>query len=141
MTKTATPSNNIASIFTDTIVGVPYELRHPGDGSELGLRLFLRSVNDDEIKPITRKIENERLRLERTRQGGFKADQLRANSIEIISHCITGWEWYEVDGVLGDFNGEQLPFTPANLKKILEIDRLRAQVDTELADESRFFQN
>lgn len=124
------------------IVGVPFEITHPGTGREMGLRLFLQAIESEAVKPVTRRIENERLKLERTRKGGFNADQLRQNGIDIITACVTGWEWYQdADGNPGGFAGEQLAFTPVNVKTVIAVDWLRTQLDRELMDESRFFQN
>lgn len=142
MSKTVSTGNDLATIFTPKTEGVPFEITHPGTGEEIGFKVLLRSINDEKIKPITRRIEDERLKLERTRKGGFKAEQLRQNAIEIIGACIIGWEWHEdAKGQPGNLGGEQLPFNPINVKRVLEIDVLRAQIDAELMDESRFFGN
>lgn len=138
-------TKEIAKVDIGTLVaisGVPMEITHPGTGREFGLRLFLRAIESDEVKPVTRRIENERLKLERSRKGGFNSDQIRQNGIDIITACVTGWEWHDdADGQPGGFKGEQLAFTPANLKMVLAVDWVRTQVDRELMDESRFFQN
>jgi len=140
-------SNKSVASYSDigtltAISGVPLEITHPGTGREMGLRLLLQAIESEAVKPVTRRIENERLKLERTRKGGFNSDQLRQNGIDIISACIIGWEWHDdASGNAGGFAGEQLAFTPANVKKVLEVDWLRMQIDRELMDESRFFQN
>lgn len=141
MTKNL-PSNDLAEIFKPN-TGVSYEVLHPGTGKEIGLRLFLRSINDPAVKPITKRVENARLKAERTkRAGGFTAEEMEKNAIEIIAACVVGWEWYnDADGVPGSLGGEQLEFTPLNLNKILAIDKLRSQIDAELMDEDRFFTN
>jgi len=142
MSKAISTGNDIASIFTPKAEGVSMEVIHPGTGKPIGLTLVLRSINDEAVKPITRKIENERLKLERTRKGGFNAEQIRQNSIDIIAACVIGWEWHnDENGVMGNINGEQLPFNPVNVRNVLSLDVLRAQVDAELMDESRFFGN
>lgn len=136
--KSVTSYSDIGTITA--ISGVPFEITHPGTGRQMGFRLFLRAIEADEVKPVTRRIENERLKLERTRKGGFNSDQIRQNGIDIISACVINWEWHEdADGNKGGFQGEQLEFNPVNLKKIINIDWLRGQVDRELMDESRFF--
>ncbi len=138
--KAVSKVNDIASITSVASVDVP--ITHPGTGREMGLRIYIRSLNDPAVKPITRRIEDARLKLERSRKGGFNSEQIAANAVDIICACVTGWDWYDdADGNPGNFDGEQLPFTPVNTRKLVEIDWLRNQIDIELGDEKRFFTN
>lgn len=121
----------------------PFELElvHPGTKRGLGLFLTLISVNEPGPKKVTSRVNAEAMKLSRKNQS-FTADQQRENAIAILSACITGWRWGEdADGNPARWAGEQLEFTPVNLRKVLMIDELREQVDTEVADNANFFRN
>jgi len=116
------------------------ELLHPGTKRGLGLFLTLISVNEPGPKKVTAKINAAGAKLAR-KNTNFTTEQMRENAIEILSACTSGWRWdLDADGNPSGWAGEQMPFTPANLRKILEIDELRDQVDQEVADNSNFFQ-
>jgi hypothetical protein len=117
------------------------ELLHPGTKRGLGLFLTLISINEPAPKKITSRVNTDAQKLIR-KNTNFTADQQRENAIAILTACTTGWRWGEdADGNTANWNGEQLDFTPANLRKVLLVDELRDQVDTEVADNSNFFRN
>lgn len=121
----------------------PFELElvHPGTKRGLGLYLEIISINEPGPKKVTSRINAAAQKLIRKNQS-FTAEQQRDNAIEILSACTIGWHWREdADGNPANWNGEQLDFTPANLRKVLLVDELREQVDTEVADNSNFFRN
>jgi len=137
MTKPATGFD--LSTLTNERKPHELELLHPGTKRGLGVFLTLISVNEPGPKKVTAKINTLAGKLARKNQG-FNSEQLRENAIEILTACTTGWRWGDdADGNPATWAGEQLAFTPANLRKVLIIDELRDQVDQEVADNSNFF--
>lgn len=121
----------------------PFELElvHPGTKKGLGLFLTLISVNEPGPKKITSRVTAAAQKLGR-KNTSFTADELRENAISILTACTTGWRWdKDADGEPANWGGVQLDFTPENLRKVLLVDELRDQVDTEVADNANFFRN
>lgn len=118
-----------------------HQLVHPGTKRGLGLFLTLISVNEPAPKKVTSRINTAGAKLARKNQS-FSADEQRENAVAILTACTTGWRWdLDADGNPSGWNGEQLEFTPANLRKIYLIDEMRDQIDTEVADNANFFRN
>lgn len=119
----------------------PFELElvHPGSKKGLGLHITLISVNEPGPKKVTSAIQKEASKLARKNQS-FTPEQQRENAIAILTACATGWRWgKDADGEQAGWAGEQLEFNPVNLRKVLNIDELRDQIDQEVADNTNFF--
>lgn len=117
------------------------EIVHPGTGKKTGLILELRPMHDDAVKRVTNSIKDHRLKLA-ARNKNFKAEELESGRFEILSAAIAGWSWgKDDDGKEASFAGEQLKYTPVNVRRILEIDWIADQVDEALGDTGRFFQS
>lgn len=138
MTNTPVPSG--FDVFTMVPAGSqPCKITNPADGTETGFIVFVQSINSEAVKAVTKRIENARLK-KQARGQNFTSDEVRANVIAILMVAVTGWEWgKDAKGVQSSAGGEQLPFNPGNLKRIVEIDQIAAQIDTFMSDDARFF--
>jgi hypothetical protein len=139
----------MADIQTIVPVGRTIDIVHPGTGEPIGLRWSLLSLMHESMKPIQRKIIDERMKLEQ-RGKSLKADDLEQNTNALCFRGSTGWEWYNPTGAPGDkdydpnemgsFGGEQLEFNQKNVGRVLtEISWIRGQVSDAIADEQSFF--
>lgn len=138
MTKTPAPGSDIFALATAR-QPFEYEVVHPGTGKGMGFFVTLISINEPGPKKVTRRVEDDRLKLANKRQN-FTSAQMRQNSIDIIAACIESWRWGDdADGNPGSAGGEQLEFTPANIKRVLAVDEIRDQLDTEIANNANFF--
>lgn len=137
MNTKATNPNDVFAIKPIDQLGV--KIKHPGTGKEIGLEVFVRSLEHPDVKRITDAVRTKANKMALRNKSQSAADE-RENSIQIITAAVTGWNWYEVDGVMGSAGGEQLEYTPANTRKIIGTDIIRNQVDAFLTDEAAFFQ-
>lgn len=140
MTKNPATSSDIFSLPKQR-VGYEFPILHPGTGKAMGLSLTIQSMKSEPVKAILKTLETEGF-ARRRRNKPLTVDEVRENAIRIMLVVVTGWRWHEdADGNQGSAGGEQLPFTPENLRRILEIDDVRDQIDEELKDEANFFKN
>lgn len=150
MSKPAIPSdlNDIFAIKPVDQLGC--KIKHPGTGKEIGLEVFVRSLEHPDVKRITDAVRTKSNKMALRNKAQTAADE-RENSIQIITAAVVGWRWYEVEEVdpnddkkrvmvMGNAGGQQLEYTPANVRKVLEADPIRNQVDAFLTDEAAFFQ-
>lgn len=133
--ETANP-NDIFAIKPVEQLGC--KIKHPGTGKEIGFEIFVRSLEHPDVKRVTDAVRTKANKMAHRNKPQSAADE-RENSIQIITAAVTGWRWYEVDDVMGSAGGAQLEYTPANVRKVLEADLIRNQVDTFLTDEAAFF--
>lgn len=134
---TTSDLNDIFAIKPIDQLGV--KIKHPGTGKEIGLEIFVRSLEHPDVKRITDAVRTKANKANLRGKAQTAADE-RENSIQIITAAVVGWNWYEVDGVMGNAGGAQLDYNPANVRKVLETDIIRGQVDSFLTDEAAFFQ-
>lgn len=122
-------------------VAYEYEVIHPGTKKGMGLFISMISIHSDAPKKVIKRIEDAKLKLMKKGMN-FNADQMRQNSIDIIGACMTGWRWgLDADGIQASAGGEQLEFNLKNIRRVLEVDEIRDQLDSELMDDSNFFQS
>lgn len=136
-------------------LGRSVEIVHPADPTiKLGIRISLVSMNDERVKKIRRKIQDEKLRLE-SRGKSFKADDVESNTNELLFSAMTGWEWYNPTGKPGDkeyneerqaaWKGNKSPeFNRANVMSILNDPSaywIGDQISEALSEEKAFFSN
>ena len=118
------------------------EIKHPGTGSPLGIRVTVMSIEDDRLKRIKRDIADESLRLQ-SKNKSFKADQVEANGVRLLFGATTGWEWYAPEGEEAPtFEGETPEYSERNFKRVVNAlpwfaDQLREEIDETKA----FFDN
>lgn len=111
------------------------EILNPKTGLELGVKVSLISINDDKLKKVKRRIQDEKLRLE-ARGKSFKSEDIEENRNTLIFNALSGWEWS------GDtkFHGEKPAFTEKNVKAVInELSWFREQLEEAISDEQAFF--
>lgn len=112
------------------------DILHPGTGEELGIKVTLVSINDQRLKNIKRKIQNDRMALER-RGKVLKPDDIEQNRLDLCCAAMTGWSW---EGEI-NFNGDKPKFSPKNIKDVFAaLPWFQDQIEEAVSDESAFFQ-
>lgn len=112
------------------------EIVHPGNGELLGIKVPLRSLDDDAMKKAKLKIQNDEKVLQRKGKGGFTAEQVEANTNLLAFTAMTGWSW------MGDanFHGEKPAFNVATVYKVFEeLPWFRDQIVEKIGDTKSFF--
>jgi len=110
------------------------DITHPVTGEPVGIKFVLLPDSDEKVKKAKRVIQNRQLQ---SRKLNITAEQLEANSLDLLVAAIDSWEW------TGDaeFRGEKPEFTAANVRTVLrDVDWIRKQVDRELGNEEAFFE-
>jgi hypothetical protein len=112
------------------------EIVHPVTKEELGITVSLLSLNDDRMRKIKRKIQDERIRLE-SKGKSFKSADIEENEIAMVFAAMIGWEWKKDT----EFEGEKPAFNIANVKKVLtKLDWFKTQLMEAISEEEAFFQ-
>lgn len=117
------------------------EIKHPGTGENVGIRVQLMSADDPRMKGVNRRIQDQRLQLE-SKGKAFKSDDLENNLNTICFKAMIGWTWYDTGNGDGPttFNGEVPEFNRANVFAVLkELSWFENQIVTEISDEKAFF--
>ncbi len=119
------------------------EIKHPGTGAPLGIRVGILSIEDDKLQKIKREIADETLRLQ-SRNKYMKMDQVEANGARLLFAATTGWEWYNPTGKEGDkgydpdamptFEDETPEYNPKNFNAVAKklpwfADQIREEID------------
>ena len=116
-----------------------YEFVHPGTKKGYGLFVSLQSIRSDAPQKLSKRNTAAAMKRART-NNPFTPDELRANEIEVVAACVTGWRWgNDADGKPGHAGGQQLDFTPENLTRVLNVDEMREQLSGEINDEANFY--
>jgi len=127
------------------------EILHPGTELPIGLRVTLRSIEDDEMKSIKRQITDNSLKLQ-AKNKAIKAEELERNQHMLMYRATIDWEWYNPTGKEGDkgydpdampdFNGEQPGYNQKNFLAIAnELYWFGEQVQEAIGDTKAFFGN
>lgn len=95
------------------------EIRHPVTGAATGVFISVLGKDSDTYRSILRGMADERLK----RQAMGKADdssldKLEKRNIEALAAVTTGWRTGDNPAVI--LNGEELPFTAANARRVYE---------------------
>ncbi|MEX0859853.1 MAG: hypothetical protein WD017_02825, partial [Cucumibacter sp.] len=98
----------------------------PGTGEPTGLVLKCVSPQDAAAAPARRMFIDRQQR----KKGATEQD-----AIEFMAALVQGWEW----GGESNWRGDQLAFTPANVRTVLAEPWVRTQVDEALGDNATFF--
>lgn len=115
------------------------EIKHPATGAALGLAWELRSLTSNEVMALRRQIDNAALKL-RQRGKNLTIDEVNANETDLLVAASVSFKWgKDASGEPASFGGEQLAFTPVNIKKLLAFPWIRDQLNEALADQSNFF--
>ena len=111
------------------------EILNPKTDVELGVKVTLLSINDDKLKKIKRRIQDDKLRLE-ARGKNFKAEDIEENRNTIIFAALTGWVWDK--GVT--FKGTTPEFNQRIFNDVMNtIPWFRDQLEEAISDEKAFF--
>lgn len=102
---------DIASIQA---TGRPVEITHPVTGENLGVRVTLLPDSDPKVKKVQRELQNRQFEKRKLK---LTAEQLEAQSFELLVAAIDGWEWYGEGAV---FEGEKPAFTEDNVRRVLK---------------------
>jgi len=112
------------------------EIKHPGGGALLGIRVKLMSIDDERMQRARRKIEDRRLHLAK-RNKTFTADEIDENKNFVYFTAMTGWEWYDD----ATFHDEIPEFNQRNVYAVFtELPWFRDQIENELGETEAFFQ-
>lgn len=125
------------------------EIRHPGTGRPLGVRVTLVSLDDERLAKVRRAIQDKRLHLE-SRAKTFKSEDIEANRKTILTTAMTGWEWYNPTGKEGDegYDAEAMPefggnvpeFNRKNTNAVIEaLPWFGDQINEALGETESFF--
>lgn len=113
----------------------------PGTSKRIGLALELQSLTSPEVEAVDEQTRSEARDL---REAGKEADKAFWEEAGVKRYCaaVVGWTWGEdFEGKPGNWKGEQLEFTPENLRKVISHDVVFPQVMRAAGDEARFFAN
>lgn len=117
------------------------EIKHPKTGDNLGIRVTLKSLDDDTMTKTKRTITDRRLYLEQ-RGKSFKAEEIEENKNNLLVAAMTDWEWYKPtdDQDAPTFHGETPAFNNRTIRAVFgELAWFRDQVSEELGESKAFF--
>lgn len=126
------------------------EMHHPASEATLvGIRVTLRSIEDEKLKRLKREFQDEYLKLQQ-RNKVQKAEQIETNADRLLMEAIESWEWYNPTGNPGDegYDPEQTPtlegqekpeMNHKNLRSFVKIWWVRKQLNEEMDDVKAFF--
>lgn len=133
---------------------VTVELKHPGTGLPLGVRVDVQSMQSDAVKAVERTLKNKALKSGRN---NVTAEKIDDNTVLILAAAVVSWEFYipvlvpetvdgqgkKVQAVLGEvpnIDGDvKPPCSQANKVKLMAVPPLAKQVDDILGDDTLFF--
>jgi len=144
----------MADISTIKTTDRNIEIVHPADDTKkLGIMVSLMAISDPRMKRIKRKISDEKLRRE-AKGKHFKSDDIEENANELLFGAITGWNWYNPTGNVGDegykaaddatFKGKKPEFNRASVMAVLTepgMEWFGDQLMDAISEEKSFFAN
>jgi hypothetical protein len=108
------------------------ELVHPEEG-ETGIFITLASKDHPDVLKMVRRAMDKRLsEMAKGSKKNVTSAEIEAEALEVLSAAVKGWEGVEA-------NGEPWPFTPENVRALLEHRWIRRQLDDAMNTEARFF--
>lgn len=127
------------------------EIKHPGTGMPLGVRVSMMSMQDERLQRFRRKLRDDAIRLEK-RGKKMSAEQEEENGRDLAFTACTGWEWYNPTGKEGDegfdedampsFNGGVPDFNKKNFNEVTTtLPWFLNQLGELFEDDERFFNN
>lgn len=152
---------------------VDHRVLHPGNGRFVGWIVEIRSMHSPEVKKAMKSITGARSKLI-AKGKNFSADEIEGNRVAVLSAAIAGWRWVvDEDGEdaiaslkiaaeragkpadagaieaiakahTGNWGGEQLAYTAANVRKVLtdpRADWFADDIDEALGVERDFFKS
>lgn len=70
-----------------------FEIRHPRTNELVGIRVGLRSIEDEALQKVKRRIRNEQIKLG-SKNKSFDSEQEDENERLLVFTAMTFWEWY-----------------------------------------------
>jgi len=117
--------------------GVEMQVRHPGTGQPIeGMFITLRGSNSDAVRKAQRRIADRYLKERNQGRRTLSQDELENDSIEILVAAVAGWR-----GEAWKLNGEALPYSPDNARKVFSDKKfawLERQCRAFFAEDSNF---
>ena len=111
------------------------EIKHPKTQEDIGVSVSILSINDESMKKIKRKIQDERIRLEQKGKT-FKSVEIEENEDNLLFSAMTSWTW----GGDSNYEGQKPEFNLKNVRMIFEaLPWFKAQVMGAVSDEEAFF--
>lgn len=130
---------DIASIKPTTRV---VEIIDPRTKGNFGIKVEIKSLEDDALKTVRRSIQNQTLANE-SKNKAIKADELDANLVRIMVGSIQKWTWYQPEGSEShpSFQNEEHPECTAKVIKELcdAVPWFKDQISEALSDTDSFF--
>lgn len=126
------------------------EIKKP-DGTPMGIRVRVMSVEDERLKKLKRTFTDERFKLE-SKGKSLKTEDVERNGNILLFTASLGWEWYNPTGKEGDhgYDADAMPMfgdtvPEYNQRNFIEMldelswfgDQLREEID----DTKSFFDN
>jgi len=111
------------------------DIIHPSTGEEVGLKVTVVSIDDERLKRVKRKIQDESIRLQ-NKNKSFKAEDIEDNRLKLVFAAMTSWQW------VGEatFHGEKPEFNLKNVKELFkELPWVQEQIENEVSDQAAFF--
>lgn len=126
------------------------EIVHPANKQPIGVRVTVMHIDDERLKGIKRKLQDERYRREQ-RGKIVSAEMQDENLNELTFATMLGWDWYNPTGVAGDkgfkadkmpsFDGKVPEFNKFNAFAIFEkLPWFRDQIGEAVSETEVFFQ-
>lgn len=128
------------------------EIVHPGTGEKLGIKVGVLSIDDERLKKIKRRIQDDRINLEK-RGKAFTAEQIAANQHLLLFSAMTFWTWEKpllvaakgdepaVYGEQPSFNGADQPtFNQQTVLTVFEqLPWFADQINEKVGETKSFF--
>lgn len=112
--------------------GATVDIVDPVTGDVTGAKITVVGSDSDLYRKAQRKILNKRLN---EKKGKTRAEELEAESLELLAQCTTGWEGIEDDGTPLTFSID------AARKLYKEFPFIKEQIDAAIADRALFLGN
>lgn len=125
------------------------EIKHPGEGTNLGVRVHIKSIDDPCHQELKRAITDRSLYLQQ-RGKTFKAEEIEENMRKLLFNTVDGWEWYNPTGEEGDpgydpermpsFEGEVPVCNQRNFNRVMiALPWFQDQINEEASERKAFF--
>lgn len=141
MTATKSPLADLSALDTVAACNVPREIELVHPVSRLGLGIFFTVVGKDSdvYRSRIRAMVDENLRRQNAGlPGDTSLNKIEAKNIDTLIGATTGWRGPQGPGLVS-FKGEELKFTPENLRRVFtELPEARNQVQEAVNDLSGF---
>lgn len=128
------------------------DIKHPGTGEKIGVRVSLLPYEHEVMKQIKRRILDRRIQMEQ-RGKAYTSIEIEKNKHDLAFTAMTGWDWYTQDAVTDkdgkvikqaidapNFHGSQPSFGQANVIAVFtELPWFYDQISEEISDGAAFF--